>query len=202
MRIPDGDLVPARRRAYAGGYARRARYRSRRTAVVVVVLLAAVAVAWFVRRDRPAAEQATACPTPTATSTATSAPSAAALPAPSTVRVVVLNGTSRVALAETVGRQLTARGFVVVRTDNASAAAPGPSVVTYAVGARGAATVLARHVAGAQLSAAGTAPAGTVQLVLGPAFRRLATSAEVTAAAAAASRAAVVPAPTRTPCSS
>jgi hypothetical protein len=63
MRIPDGDLVPARRRPYRGGYgSRRFRRRSlRRIALVLVLLLAAAAAAWFVRRDDTPTPRASAC---------------------------------------------------------------------------------------------------------------------------------------------
>jgi len=194
MRIPDGDLVPARRRAYGGGYARRRRP-LRRLALVVLLLLVAAAVAWFVRRDEAPASLVADCPSPTAS------PSAApTLPAPAQVRLVLLNGTARNGLAKTVSTQLVARGFVVLSQDNAPAAVAGPSVITHGPGAEGAATVLARQVPGARLVSAPAAAAGSLQLVLGGDYQRLATPAEVAAAAAASPPPVVAAAPTRTPC--
>lgn len=148
----------------------------RQFGVVGALLLAVGTGGFWVTRD-PVHPVAAACPTASPTP-------AAVLPEPGQVRVVVLNGTPRVGLAKVVAEQLAARGFVVVRQDNYPSAQPGASVVTYAPGAADAATVLAREVAGARVSATGTAPAGTVQVVLGADFRRLATRAEVAAAAA------------------
>lgn len=193
MRIPDGDLVPARRRAYGGGYGRRRRP-LRRLAVVLVVLLAAAAAAWFLRRDESPAVLAAPCPTPSPTV----AP--AALPAPSQVRLVLLNGTTRNGLAKQVSTLLAARGFVVLTQDNAPRAVAGPSVITYGPGAEPAATVLARQVPGARLLSAPTARRGLLQLVLGGDYRRLATPAEVAAAHAASPQPVVGAASTQEPC--
>jgi hypothetical protein len=114
------------------------------------------------------------------------------------VRLVLLNGTPRNGLAQQVGTQLRARGFVVVRQDNAPAALAGPSLISYGAGAQGAATVLARNVYGARVQAAPGARPGTLQLVLGGDFRRLATPAEVAAAGTASTGGSVVPAPSAT----
>jgi len=195
VRIPDGDLMPARRRGYRGGYGRRRRRRTRRLALVVVVLLVAAAAAWFFRReDHPGTQVLSTCPTPTATT------SPAALPANVQVRFVLLNGTPRNGLAQLVGQALRARGFVVLSQANAPTAVGGPSVVTYGPGAQQAATVLARNVLGARVVAAPTAGAGTLQLVLGGDFQRLATPAEVIAAGRTGAAVSAVPEPTRTPC--
>jgi hypothetical protein len=195
VRIPDGDLMPARRHKYRGSYGR-SRRRSRGMAVVLLVLVVAGATAWYLRRDdgTPAAQALAPCPTPSPTA------SPVPLPPNRLVRVVVLNGTVRQGLAHTVAVQLHARGFVVVREDNFPRAVTGGSVVSYAPGLKGAATVLARNIAGAHVSDQAKAPAGTVEVVLGSGFRRLATPAEV----AATGQASVVPAPsatgTRAPC--
>src|SRR5689334_6100952 len=50
VRIPDGDLMPARRRRYSGGYSRRRRSRSRGSAVVLLLLVLAGATAWYLHR--------------------------------------------------------------------------------------------------------------------------------------------------------
>ena len=200
MRIPDGDLVPARRRRYSGGYGRSRRRRTRRFfAVVAVLLLAGSGVVWALQRDNGKPDSlatGSTCPTPSPTTTASPAP----LPAPAHVRFTLLNGTPRNGLAQQVGAALAARGFVLLSTGNASAAVAGPSVITYGPGGAPAATVLARNVRGARVVSAPRARAGSLQLVLGADFRRLATPAEVAAAATTSTGAAVVPAPTRTPC--
>lgn len=197
MRIPSGDLVPARKHRFSSGYGRHRRRRPGRTAVVGMVLLALGLGGFWLTRD-PVRPVAAPC-TP-----ASASPSPARLiPGPGRVRVEVLNGTARVGLVQAVALQLRARGFVVVREDNAPAARPGPSLVAYPAGGRDAAEVLARYVLGAQVadqptagsaasapSAAGATPSVTVQLVLGSGFRRLATPAEVAARASTAAAAA------------
>ena len=147
-----------------------------------LLLVAAGLVGLWLSRDEASPAAGTTCPTPSATPS--SPPPAAALPAPAQVRVVLLNGTARPRLAEAVGQQLRARGFVVLRAGNAPAALAGASVVTYAADGHAGAELLGRHVHGARLGGARAVPAGTVQLVLGSDFQRLATPAEVLAAAA------------------
>ena len=181
--------MPARRHKYRGSYGR-SRRRSRGMAVVLLVLVVVGATAWYLRRDDDAPSTQTLAPCPTPSATASPTP----LPPNNQVRLVLLNGTPRNGLAQQVGTQLRQRGFVVVRQDNAPAALAGASVVSYGPGAGRAATVLARNVAGARVEAAPGARAGTLQLVLGGDFRRLATLAEV----AAAGSASVVPAPSAT----
>lgn len=199
VRIPDGDLVPRRRRSrYGGGYGRRRRRLRGYVAVVVVLLLAVGLVYWYALRDETPVVLSAAepCPTPSAQAT----PAARVLPAPSQVRLALLNGTPRNGLAKSVGTQLEGRGFAVVSEGNASAALGGASTVTYGPGALDAATVLSRHVLGSRLVSAPQAPAGRVVLVLGGDFRRLATTAEAAGPARSVSPQAVVPAPTRSPC--
>ena len=166
--------------------------------MLAVILIGGSAAAWFLQRDDSAAPRGagSACPTPSATA------SPPPLPAPAQVRLALLNGTSRNQLAEQVGAALAGRGFVVLSKGNAPAAVAGPSVISYGPGALPAATVLARHVAGSRVEPAKGRPApASVQLVLGGDFRRLATPAEVVAAAAAGTGQSVVPVPTQTPCS-
>src|SRR5437867_1243664 len=66
VRIPDGDLVPARKHRYGGGYGRRRRsHRSRLLVAVVAVLLVGTAGAWFLNRQSPSTPQTlSSCPTP------------------------------------------------------------------------------------------------------------------------------------------
>ncbi|MGB8651809.1 MAG: hypothetical protein WCD35_14235, partial [Mycobacteriales bacterium] len=70
MRIPGGDLAPARRRRYGGGYGRRRRRRGPRVLLVLVLLLGVGAgAAYWLRRDDTAVPQrltSAPCPTPAA----------------------------------------------------------------------------------------------------------------------------------------
>ncbi len=201
MRIPDGDLAPARRRQFGGSYGRRRRRNQQRAFAAVVLLLAGGGGAYLLLRqddagvpDRLAQQRPSACPS-AVPAPAEPAP-AAALPRPQQVRVRLLNGTSRNGLAKAIGDQLAARGFVVVEQANAPAALAGPSLVAYAAGSAPAATVASQWVVGSRTVADPKVPRGTVQITLGSGFRRLATPAE--AAAAAAPRTAAVT-PTSTP---
>ena len=172
MQIPGGDLAPARRRRYGGGYGRRRRMRHVRliAAVLVVAALGVAGVVWDRNREPDAAprEVVSSCPS----ASATTAP--VTLPSPSQVRLVLLNGTSRNGLAKAVGQALTARGFVVTEAATAPAALPGPSRVVWGPGGEPAALVLAQHVPGAQVVADSRAAAGSVQVTLGSDFQRLA----------------------------
>lgn len=180
MRIPGGDLAPARRRRYGGTYGRRRRRRAQ--ALVVVLLVAAAGSgAYLLRRDDSAAPQrltarpvATPCPTPT------TAP-VRALPAPQQVRLSLLNGTPRNGLAKAIGDQLAARGFVVTAQANAPAALAGPSVVAYAPGAEAAGELVSHWVLGSTARPDAKVARGTVQVTLGSDFRRLASPAEAAA---------------------
>lgn len=149
-------------------------------------------------------------PAPSPAATASRAPAAGAarparpvvLPQPRQVRLVVLNGTSHDLLAKKVGDQLAALGFVVTGQANAAAALPGASRVTFGPGAGPAATLVAHWVLGAEAVGSARAKPGSVQLVLGSSFRRLATPAEAAAAGRVAPTAAPAPSarPTPSPC--
>lgn len=200
MRIPGGDLAPARRRRYGGSYGRRRRRRNLRLAAGLVLVLAGAGAAYVLRQDDTAVPDrlaTRACPT----STPTPAPTAAAprspvrpvvLPAPAQVRLTVLNGTNRDMLAKHVGDQLAALGFVVTGQANAPAALAGPSRITFGPGAGPAATLVSHWVPGSTTLGSARAKPGSVVLVLGSSFVRLATPGE----AAAAGRPAAAPAQT------
>ncbi len=148
MRIPSGDLAPARRR--------RRRYgRRRRTGPVLLVLALLVALgggAWLLQRDDESAGQRLAqsrCPTPAVRAAAAAAP--VPLPAPGQVRFAIFNGTGRNGLGRTVGDALAARGFAVTGTGNAPGPLAGPAQVRFGPQGRQGATLLAAHVLGAQL---------------------------------------------------
>ena len=190
MRIPGGDLVPARHRRYGGSYGRRRRRRNRRfLALVVLVLGAAAAAGWYLREDDPAATSAvSALPscTPTATPTVTATPAPVvrpvALPPTTAVVLSVLNGTDRNLLAKHVADALAADGFHVTGQANARAAVVGPSQIVYGPGASLPARTAALWVPGSVVVPAPKARRGSVQVVLGSSFTRLATPAEAAAA--------------------
>lgn len=182
--------MPARRHRYGGGYGYRRRRRVRQFAVLAAVVLAAAAVGlWATRKGSPAVVVAP-CATPSP------AKPALVLPAPRAVRVRLLNGTPRNGLAAQVTAELAAAGFAVVNGGNAPAALGGASQLRYGAGGQPAAKLLSFHVPRSVLVADGTVPAGTVTVVLGGDFQRLATPAEFQAAVRAAGGAAVAPRPT------
>ena len=188
MRIPGGDLMPARRRRrYGGSYGRR-RSRNRRVLVLGVVLVAVgAAAAWYLRQDDSAvpsrlAAAPTCAPSPTPTPTRTVAARPVVLPQPQAVTLSVLNGTNRSLLAKHVADALAAQGFHVTGQGNARAGLVGPSQVVYGPGAALQARTAALWVPGATLVPRAAAPRGSVQVVLGSAFTRLATPAEAAAA--------------------
>jgi hypothetical protein len=208
VRIPSGDLAPARR----------SRRRRRRALPVVLVLAAVAAVgggAYALRRDDSGAKDrltgaATPCATTQATAAATAAkanppapPAPLVLPPPGKVSFRLLNGTPRDGLGRNLGDLLAARGFKVKSTGNAPKPLAGPSRVYYGPGAKPAAQALAIHVIGAELAPVGSAPRGAVDLVIGTSFARLRTPAEVTeftkrVLAGTAPTRAAAPAPTPT----
>jgi hypothetical protein len=189
VRIPSGDLAPARKHRRYGR-----RHRSPWPAVIVVLLVLAVAGGAYAYTQRDDDEvgsvaQASPCPSPApvATRAATKPvkPVAVVLPAPGKVRFRLLNGTGRDGLAHSVGDALARRGFQVAATGNAPKPLAGASRVTFGPGGRQAATLVALHVGGAQLLPVPAAPRGAVDLTLGSSFVRLRTPAEVHAAAVA-----------------
>ena len=190
MRIPSGDLAPARKHRRYGR-----RHRSPWPAVIVVLLVLAVAGGAYAYTQRDDDEvgsvaQASACPSPVATRAAAKPvkpvkPVAVVLPAPGKVRFRLLNGTGRDGLARTVGDAMARRGFQVAATGNAPKPLAGASQVTFGPGGRQAATLVGVHVLGAQLVPVPAAPKGAVDLTLGSSFVRLRTPAEVHAAAQA-----------------
>lgn len=200
VRIPGGDLVPARRRRrYGGSYGKR-RNRNRRFIVVgVVLVLLAAAAAWCLRKDDSGvpdrlAVEPTCSPTPTATVAPVTPPRVVALPQPPAVTLSVLNGTNRSLLAKHVADALAAQGFHVRGQGNSRTALSGASQVVYGPGATLLARTAALWVPGSVVVPNPRAPRGSVQLVLGSSFTRLATPAE-----AAAARRGPVPTPTAAP---
>jgi hypothetical protein len=187
VRIPSGDLAPARKRRR--GYSRRRR--NPLPVLLAVVLVVAVAIgAYLIRRDDDTAgatPAAARCPSaaPTGKASIAPAPAKAApvrLPAPGQVSVrPLLNGTGRAHLALTVGNELARRGFRVAGMGNAPQSLVGASRVYFGPGGRPGALLVSAHVLGSQVVPRPTAGAGSIQLVLGSGFVRLRTPPEVSA---------------------
>ena len=184
MRIPSGDLAPARR--HRRGYGRR---RNPLPIVVAVVLVVAVATgAYLLRRDDSstgAVASASRCPSPSAAAPVKAAPARVAapvrLPAPGQVGLRLLNGTGRDGLARTVGNELARRGFKVTAMGNAPKALVGASRVYFGPGGRPAALLVSTHVLGGSVVPVPSAGHGAVDVVLGSTFMRLRTPAEASA---------------------
>jgi hypothetical protein len=113
------------------------------------------------------------------------------LPAPSKVRVTVLNGNGTSGLAASVSRQLRARGFKIVTYGNDDPVA-GVGEVRYTAAYAPAAAVVHAYFPGSVLVVNASTPSG-VTVSLGAKFKTMATRAQVIAALAKASAA---PAPT------
>ena len=184
MRIPSGDLAPARRRKRYGGSYGRSKRRTGRVLLALVVLVGGGGAAYALQRDdqgAPARVTLAPCPAAPAAGPASqpAQPPAGALPQPREVRLLLLNGTTRNGLGRDIGNQLAARGFVVSGTGNAHALLAGASQVTYGPGALPAAQLVGRHVFGATIVDAPRTPRGSLQLVLGSSFARLRTPVEI-----------------------
>lgn len=210
MRIPAGDLAPARRRRYGGTYGRRRRRTGRALLALVAVGLAGGGAYLLQRDDSAVPSRITAarpCVTPRA-STPTTSPTASRpvlrLPAPGSFEVLLLNGTPRGGLGKSVGDQLAALTFRVRVIGNAPPLT-GASVVSYGAGAMPSATLVSRTVLGARALSAPRLPKGQVRLVLGSGYVRLRTAAELAELAlptTAAAPPAAAPAPTSGACRS
>jgi hypothetical protein len=185
VRIPGGDLAPARRRHYGGSYGRRRHRRNVRLGAALLLVVVGAGAVYALRRDDTRAPERLTSPLPTsrpcATPTVAPPATAVAVPVPQQVRFVLLNGTARSGLAKTIGNQLAAAGFTITAQGNSPRAVSGDSLVQYGPGALPAGTLVHRWVQGSRLVPA-KLPAGAVQLVLGSGFGRLSTPAEVAAA--------------------
>ena len=188
MRIPSGDLAPARRhRRFGSGSSRR---RPGRTAAVVLALVAVVGGGTYLlqRDDSKVTDRLATGPAPrsstSAAPAATCAPPVARTPVitlqPRQVRVVLLNGTARNGLGKAIGDQLATRGFQVQVAGNAPPLT-GASRVVWGAGAEPGAQAVSRYVLGSTVVRDARAPRGTLQLVLGAGFQRLRTPGEIAA---------------------
>ena len=183
MRIPAGDLAPARRRRYGGTYGRR---RTGRALLALVAVGLAGGGAYLLQRDdgkvpsRLTAVRPCATPQPTtpAPRTATALRPGTRLPAPGSFQVLLLNGTPRSGLGKKVGDQLAARAFKVRVIGNAPPLR-GASTVSYGPGALPAAMLLSRTVLGSRAVSVPRLAPRQVRLVLGSGYVRLRTPAEL-----------------------
>jgi hypothetical protein len=148
-----------------------------------------VAAAWYLRRDTTVLPtQVSTAPScaPSATATPTASPPATrnpvVLPPPSAVTLSVLNGTNRNLLAKRVADALAAQGFHVTGQGNSRTGVTGPSQVVYGPGASLLARTASSWVLGSTVVPSPHAQRGSVQVVLGSSFTRLATPAEAAAA--------------------
>ncbi len=202
MRIPGGDLMPARHRRYGGSYGRRRR-RNRRVIAVVLLLGLGGAGAWYLRKDdSQVPSRLTAKPTctPAPTAAPTKAPVAVVLPPPTAVTLTVLNGTNRALLAKNVADQLAAQGFHVTGQANNRTAVNGASQVVFGPGASLLARTTSAWVPGSTVVPAPRARGKSVTLVLGSTFSRLATPAEAAAAQRPTAAVTASAAPSVLPC--
>jgi hypothetical protein len=147
--------------------------------LVFLLILAVVALGvwWYVLRQdsaREQAQQAAAC-----SSSAQAPPSVA----PSTVTVRVLNATDETGLASTVAKDLQARGFTVSEFGNDSSGRKitGVGELRHGDSGRQAAAYLKLYVPGAH-DYVDTRATSSVDVVLGPDFKQLATADQVAAA--------------------
>jgi hypothetical protein len=143
---------------------------------LLVLAVAALGVWWYVLRqhsDDLAAQQA-AC------SSAAAAPPSLA---PGTVTVRVLNATGQRGLAATVARELQSRGFTVTEYGNDSSGRTITGVGEIRHGARGreAAAYLGVYFKGAS-DYLDTRATATVDVVIGPDFKQVATQDQVATA--------------------
>lgn len=186
MRIPSGDLAPARKHRRYG------RRRSPLPVLLAVVLVLAIAgIAFRLHREDSGAGVVTAkarcastAPAASASPAAAPAPVAAVrLPAPAQVSLRLLNGTGHSLLARAVGNELARRGFKVSAIGNAPRPLVGASRVYYGPGGRPAALLVSASVLGSTVQPVPNAAPRAIDVVLGSRFVRLRTPAETASAA-------------------
>jgi LCP family protein required for cell wall assembly len=110
----------------------------------------------------------------------TAAPAKRSSVPPSQVKVRVLNATGTPGLAARVRDQLVARGYQVVKVGNVTGARPSGTRLLFGAGADQQAAALAQLVPGARPAAGRGTAAGVVDLVLGPDWHGLKTTARPT----------------------
>ena len=186
VRIPSGDLAPARRRGGRSSYVRR---RPRWPYALTALALAAAAGGVYTLTTQDGAAPgrlAQAVPSPSCSAQATTSPvvrAPAPLPSPGDVVFALLNGTDRSGLGKTVGDELATRSLTTTTFANAPAPVQGDTLVTFGPGQRPGAQVLAANILGVRLV---PEPASTgITVSLGSNYTRLTTPSEVQAYVAA-----------------
>lgn len=144
--------------------------------LAVLVLLAVAGGGYYLLSTSRAAPPVRPCPTPTV---AVRPPPR--LPDPASVHVRVLNGTVRRGLARETASLLRVRGFLVNGVGNTPGLVSGPPVVRYGAGGQSAAELVVLQLPSASV-VFDPSVVGRVDLVLGSAFSRLRTPAEVSTA--------------------
>jgi hypothetical protein len=141
--------------------------------IIFILVLAVVAGGVWWTQLRSGGSAGTAC-----NATAKAPPSLD----PASVTVRVLNATSQQGLAQTVGKDLQARGFAVqeVGNDDGGRKVTGPAEVRHGQPGRNPAAYLAAYVSGAT-NFEDTRATAVVDLVVGPEFKQLATPEQVAA---------------------
>jgi hypothetical protein len=109
------------------------------------------------------------------------------LPTAASVTVDVLNGSNRYQLATTISNQLKARGFATGKPQDSPTPFTGVAQIRYGTAGKAGATLLSYHLPGAVLVTE-RRPDAAVHVVLGAAFRALATPAVAAKAVARAKK--------------
>jgi hypothetical protein len=141
-------------------------------------------IVWWRVLHRPEPTETARTPVVGQSAACTAGATAIRLPAPASVRVVVLNGAGRDLLATKVTSQLKSRGFTM-GTPGTTAALSGVGEIQYGTSGRAGATLLSYHLPGAKLTPVSRTDA-RVSLVLGSGFRALAPTDTVERAVAGA----------------
>ncbi len=105
---------------------------------------------------------------------------------PSQVKVRVFNGTTTPGLAQRAGDQLTGRGYQVLKIATYTGTSPSSTEIRYGSGADQDAAALAQVVSGAKPTPDQTVPAGDVDLILGPNWEGLKSTAPTSIPASSA----------------
>ncbi|MEO6501253.1 MAG: LytR C-terminal domain-containing protein [Jatrophihabitantaceae bacterium] len=150
----------------------------------LLALSALTGIVWWRVLHRPEPSDNASSPLPTQSSQCAPGSKAIRLPTPAAVTVTVLNGAGRDRLATQVTGQLKSRGFKV-GTPGTTSALTGVAEIRFGAAGRAGATLLSYHLPGSKL-APGNRSGAQVEVVLGAAYKSLATTETASRAVAAA----------------